>query len=208
MGNIRDKEIPSLETRFRKGQVIRNGKNITRKYERTTEEACQKILRMLVSQYALLRWLPEPKEILELTNGLCKAIEDTHRFFLGNASSLLRWTQYMVLCTTSSLDLADDRGFGDQQKIVGIELNMSNISLDETACRLVQSMISLSWYHYNRGMINWDKPRESYYIKLFGSFHLGSKSRSSNVKHRCRTIFQIPQVGDVMKIVQYVSLTD
>jgi hypothetical protein len=86
-----DKGKTSLKTGFGKGQVIHNGKNITRNHgRRTSREARLKILRMLVLQYELSRWVPERKEILELTDGLCKAMEDTHRFLLGNASPLLR----------------------------------------------------------------------------------------------------------------------
>jgi hypothetical protein len=100
----------------------------------------EKAVRMLVLRSELVKWVREPNEALEITDGLCNAMAETLRFFLIEDNSLIHWTQHMMLSGWKQ-----DPG---SESIVGLNLAASKNSLSDNKLgsihRLIQSMISLS----------------------------------------------------------------
>jgi hypothetical protein len=126
--------------------LVEDGKCTTDDNKKKALHIHSNILRMLVLQYELSRWLPERNEILEVTDGLCKAMKATHDYLSKHTGPKVSWRQYLVLSkATSSSDHAKDL----EDFVVDIEFTWDNDSVNDTALAstrcLIQSMISLSW---------------------------------------------------------------
>lgn len=163
-GPLCREETDIYRSRLARSQLIDDEKNITRDYGQRTTDVRLRILRMLALQYELLRWLPEKKEVVDLTSVLCKAMEDTRHFILGDCSSELRWTQYMILSKAHTVFAAMNYEGADEKEIIGIELSMGNSRLDAedmgSTRRLIQSMICLSWHYYCTNELDMVAPQE------------------------------------------------
>jgi len=140
-----------MRTTLAKKQRIDLGENDTA--SNGISEIHDAISRTLASQSALLEWIPERKEISEVTAGLCKAMQRTLES-LGNNHSPFSWTQYMIQYMIRSKDyqtkhreLLDDKDY-----LEGIVLANGKNPLDlgekGSTRRLMQAVISLTWHYY------------------------------------------------------------
>jgi hypothetical protein len=95
---------------------------------------------MLVLRFELVKWVREQDEVLEITDGLCNAMAENLRFFLGEDNNLIHWTQHMMLSGWKQAP--------GSKSIVGLNLAASKNSPSDDKLgsirRLIQSMISLS----------------------------------------------------------------
>lgn len=175
--------------------------NDTDDHSKRTSELRLKALRMLVLQYELLRWLPERTEILELTDSLCKAMAASHSFLSGETYSDISWTQYMVL--SEATHIYENKPDPPADLIVGIDLtwdksSLSNITLESTRC-LIQSMISLSRYHYrghwtdqwNGTIVNESDPRNIFPILWI----LASGTQKEIEEHKALVLNLVPNLN-------------
>ena len=125
------------------------------------------LFRLLVTQNELLKLAPRPKEVLDIADRLWKAMRDTFSLEPDAPPYRLDWTQYMILSKRHTAHEFQDNLGWDKPEIVGMKLYINHDDSHDNRIGstrlLVQSMISMSYYHFCTSDSGLNPSPDSYY---------------------------------------------